>query len=237
MKIKLGPYKNYFGPYQLAELLMFWVPKEKDEYGIPRTADRVHNFGEWLAHGSVEPEPEVGDIQKWGDRPHTWLYKFLSWIDSKKKRTIKVHIDPWDTWSMDNTLAYIVLPMLKQLKEKKHGAPYVDLTDVPKELHPKKQTKKQKDNHETDSTHFERWDWVLDEMIFAFDSKVNDGWEDQFETGESDLQWKQLEGGMSEMVRGPNDTKVYDWEGRKKYQERISNGFRLFGKYYENLWD
>jgi hypothetical protein len=237
MKIKLGPYKNYFGPYQLAELLMFWVPKEKDEYGIPRTADRVHNFGEWLAHGSVEPEPEVGDIQKWGDRPHTWLYKFLSWIDSKKKRTIKVHIDPWDTWSMDDTLAHIILPMLKQLKERKHGAPYVDPKDVPKELHPKKQTKKQKDNHETDSTHFERWDWVLDEMIFAFDSKVNDGWEDQFETGESDLQWKQLEGGMSEMVRGPNDTREYDWEGRKAYQERMSNGFRLFGKYYENLWD
>jgi len=237
MKIKLGPYKNYFGPYQLAELLMFWVPKEKDEHGFPHTADRVHKFGEWLAHGSVEPEPTVGDIHKWGDRPHTWLYKFLSWIDSKKKRKIEIHIDRWDTWSMDDTLAHIILPMLKQLKETKHGAPYVDLTDVPKELHPKKQTKKEKDNGETDSTHFERWDWVLDEMIFAFDSKVNDGWEDQFETGESDLQWKQLEGGMSEMVRGPNDTKVYDWEGRKKYQARISNGFRLFGKYYENLWD
>ena len=237
MKIRIGPYTDWFGPYQLAETLMFWVPEEKDEHGFPHTADRVHKFGEWLAHGSVWPEPEVGDIHKWGDRPHTWLYKFLSWIDSKKKRTIKVHIDRWDTWSMDNTLAYIVLPMLKQLKETKHGGPYVDPKDVPKELHPKKQTKKQKDNGETDSTHFERWDWVLDEMIFAFDSKVNDGWEDQFETGESDLQWKQLEGGMSQMVHGPNHTKVYDWEGRKAYEERISNGFRLFGKYYQNLWD
>ena len=237
MKIKIGPYKDWFGPYQLAELLMFWVPKEKDEYGFPHTADRVHKFGEWLAHGSIEPEPTVGDIHKWGDRPHTWLYKFLSWIDSKKKRKIEIHIDRWDTWSMDNTLAYIVLPMLKQLKERKHGAPYVDPKDVPKELQPKKQTKKQKDNGETDSTHFERWDWVLDEMIFAFDSKVNDDWEEQFETGTSDIQWKTLENGHSEMVKGPNDTKVYDWEGRKKYQERISNGFRLFGKYYENLWD
>src|SRR5210317_377479 len=238
MKIKIGPYKNWFGPYQLAELLMFWVPEEKDEYGIPHTADRVHKFGEWLAHGKVLPEPEVGDTYTmWEDRPTTWLYKFLLWIDSKKKRTVKVHIDRWDTWSMDHTLAYIVLPMLKQLKETKHGAPYVDLKDVPKELHPKKQTKKQKDNGETDSTHFERWDWVLDEMIFAFDSKVNDGWEEQFETGTSDIQWKKLENGNSEMIRGPNDTKVYDWEGRKKYEERISNGFRLFGKYYENLWD
>jgi len=238
MKVRIGKYTNYFGPYQLAETLMFWVPKEKDEYGIPRTADCVHNFGEWLAHGSVEPEPTAGDIQKWGDRPHTWLYKFLSWIHSKQERTIKVHIDRWDTWSMDHTLAYIVLPMLKQLKERKHGAPYVDLKDVPKELHGKKLTKKQKDNGEVDDKHFERWDWVLDEMIFAFDSKVDDGrWEEQFESGESDIQWKRLENGNSEMIRGPNDTKVYDWEGRKAYQERISNGFRLFGKYYENLWD
>jgi len=238
MKIKIGPYKNWFGPYQLAELLMFWVPKEKDEYGIPRTADRVHNFGEWLAHGSVWPEPEVGDIHKWGDRPHTWLSKFLSWIDSKKKRTIKVHIDRWDTWSMDDTLAHIILPMLKQLKETKHGAPYVDLKDVPKELHGKKLTKKQKDNGEVDDKHFERWDWVLDEMIFAFETKVDDGrWEEQFETGEYDLQWEKLENGNSRMVHGPNHTAETDWEGKKAYQERISNGFRLFGKYYENLWD
>jgi hypothetical protein len=238
MKVKIGNYTSWFGPYQLAEKLMFWVPKEKDEHGFPHTADRVHKFGEWLAHGSIESEAEVGEIRPMDRERHTtWLYKFLMWIESKKKRKIEIHIDRWDTWSMDHTLAYIVLPMLKQLKETKHGAPYVDPKDVPKELQPKKQTKKQKDNGETDSTHFERWDWVLDEMIFAFDSKVNDGWEDQFETGTSDLQWKKLEDGNYQMVNGPNHTREYDWEGRKAYQERISNGFRLFGKYYENLWD
>jgi len=237
MKIKIGPFKDWFGPYQLAEKLMFWVPKEKDEYGFPHTADRVHKFGEWLAHGSIEPEAEVGEIRKWGDRPPTLLYRFLSWIHSKQERTIKVQIDPWDTWSMDHTLAYIILPMLKQLKETKHGAPYVDPKDCPPELKPKKLTKKEKENGHTDSTHFERWDWVLDEMIFAFENKVNDDWEEQFETGESDLQWKKLEDGCSQMVEGPNHTRVYDWEGRKAYQSRITNGFRLFGKYYENLWD
>ena len=238
MKIKIGNYTSWFGPYQLAEKLMFWVPDEKDEHGFPHTADRVHKFGEWLAHGSIEPDPEVGEIRKWGDdRPTTWLYKFLRWIDSKKKRTIKVHIDRWVTWSMEHTLAYIVLPMLKQLKATKHGAPYVDPKECPPELKPKKQTKKQKDNSETDSTHFERWDWVLDEMIFAFESKLDDSWEDQFESGEWDTQWKKLEDGNYQMVNGPNHTREYDWEGRKKYQERISNGFRLFGKYYENLWD
>jgi len=237
MKIKIGPFKDWFGPYQLAEKLMFWVPKEKDEYGFPHTADRVHKFGEWLAHGSIEPEAEVGEIRKWGDRPPTLLYRFLSWIHSKQERTIKVQIDSWDTWSMDHTLAYIILPMLKQLKETKHGAPFVDPKDCPPELKPKKLTKKEKENGHTDSTHFERWDWVLDEMIFAFENKVNDDWEEQFETGTSDLQWKKLEDGCSQMVEGPNHTRVYDWEGRKAYQSRITNGFRLFGKYYENLWD
>ena len=238
MKVRIGPYTSWYGPYQLAETLCFWAKKEKDEYGIPCKPDWVHNFGEWLAHGSVEPEPEVGEITKmWEDRPTTWLYKFLSWIHSKKQRTIKVHIDRWDTWSMDDTLAHIILPMLVQLKATKHGGPFVDLEDVPKELHGKKLTKKQKEQGDVDDKHFERWDWVLDEMIFAFDSKVNDGWEDQFETGTSDLQWKTLEGGMSQMVEGPNHTKVYDWEGRKAYEARIANGFRLFGKYYQNLWD
>jgi hypothetical protein len=238
MKVKIGPYTNWFGPYQLAELLCFWAKKEKDEYGFERKPDWVHKFGEWLAHGSIEPEAQVGEIRSWDrERHHTLLSRFLSWIHSKQKRTIKVKIDRWDTWGMDHTLAYIILPMLKQLKETKHGAPYVDLDDVPKELHGKKLTKKQKDQGDVDDKHFERWDWVLNEMIFAFDSKVNDGWEDQFETGESDLQWKKLEGGMSEMVRGPNDTKEYDWEGRKAYEARIQNGFRLFGKYYQNLWD
>ena len=240
MRVKIGPYENWFGPYQLAEKLMFWVPKEKDEHGFPHTADRVHNFGEWLAHGSIEPEPEVGEIRSWrDDRPTTWLYKFLSWIHSKKQRTIKVHIDRWDTWSMDHTLAYIVLPMLKQLKETKHGAPQVDLEDVPKELRPtKKELAAYNKDGTTDDKFFDRWDWVLDEMIFAFETKVDDGrWEEQFETGEYDLQWKKLEDGCSQMVHGPNHTAKTDWEGRKSYQERISNGFRLFGKYYENLWD
>ena len=239
MKVKIGPYKNWFGPYQLAELICFWAKPVEDEYGMKSKPDWVHNFGEWLAHGSVEPDPEVGDIRSWDRVRHeTLLSKFLTWIHSKKKRKIQVHIDRWDTWSMDDTLAHIILPMLKQLKETKHGAPQVDIDDVPKHLKPtKKALAAYNKDGTTDEQFFERWDWVLDEMIFAFDSKVNDNWEDQFETGESDIQWKTLEGGMSEMIRGPNDTKVYDWEGRKEYANRIQNGFRLFGKYYQNLWD
>jgi len=234
MKVKIGKYTNWFGPYQLAELLCFWVKDVKDEYGMKSKPDWVHNFGEWLAYGSVEPDPEVGDISSWDRERHdTLLSRFLTWIHSKRKRTIKVHIDRWDTWSMDHTLGYIVLPMLKQLKETKHGAPFVDNNDVPKEL--------RSDAIEGDIgvTHHLKWDWVIDEMIFAFETKggSSEDWEDQFRTGKYDIQWKKLEGGHSEMIIGPNDTSKYDMKGAKAYQKRVTNGFRLFGKYYENLWD
>lgn len=238
MKVKIGPYKNWFGPYQLAETLLFWIPKEKDEYGFLRTADRVHNFGEWLAHGSIQAEPEVGDITSFlGDnRPTTWLYKFLSWIDSKKKRKVYVHIDRWDTWGMDDTLAHIILPMLKQLKATTHGAPWVDDEDVPEELRSTSAPPKE-DEYDVDANHFKRWDWVLGEMIFAFENKLDDSWEDKFREGDYDFKFKKLENGMSEMIEGSNHTNKTDWDGRKAYAKRISNGFRLFGKYFEALWD
>ena len=239
MRVKIDGYKNWFGPYQLAKLLCFWAKPVKSEYDFESEPQWVHNFGEWLAHGSVEPEPKVGEISSWDRERHdTLLSRFLTWIHSKQKRTIKVQIDRWDTWSMDHTLGYIVLPMLKQLKATKHGSPFVDDKDVPAELRSTAAPPKEND-YDTDENHFKRWDWVLDEMIFAFETKAGslEDWEDQFHTGEHDIQWKKLEGGNSEMIRGPNDTSKYDMKGRKAYQKRISNGFRLFGKYYENLWD
>jgi hypothetical protein len=33
------------------------------------------------------------------------------------------------------------------------------------------------------------------------------------------------------------ESKRDDWDYDMAYQARISNGFRLFGKYYEGLWD
>ena len=56
------------------------------------------------------------------------------YTDDGEDQVVEVHIDRWDTWSMDYTLAHIVLPMLRQLKETKHGSPEVDDADVPEEL-------------------------------------------------------------------------------------------------------
>ena len=240
MKVHIGPYKNWFGPYQLAEALCFWVKPEIDEYGFERKPKWVHDFGEWLAHGEVEPEQELGVPTSWDrERHNTWLYKLLLWIDSKKKRKISVRIDRWDTWSMDRTLAYIVLPMLKQLKATKHGAPFVDDEDVPEELRSTSAPPKENEYH-TDENHFKRWDWAMNEMIFAFEHLLDDSWEEKYRSGKHDfLTVKEEKNGsvVYRMVTGPNDTYKCDYDGIDAVNKRIDNGFRLFGKYYRGLWD
>jgi len=145
-----------------------------------------------------------------------WVYNHTInlYLDNHIGQKSKIRIDRYDTWSMDHTLAPIIVPMLVQLKETKHGAPWVDMEDVPEELHA---TKEQLDAYglqgDVDPKHFDRWDWVLDEMIWAFKQKCRDDWMEDYYYNK------------------------WDQEGVKSHQERMSNGFRLFGKYYESLWD
>jgi len=111
MKVKIGPYRDWVGPYQIAEKILFWRDKHND--------DSVHAFGTWLAGG---------------ERKDSILMKLCTWVESKKKRKVKIHIDKYDTWNMDSTLALIILPMLKQLRDQKHGSSLVDDEDLPYEL-------------------------------------------------------------------------------------------------------
>lgn len=190
MKVKIGNYPSRM----TAQFHTRYMDKKYGFVDWPKEQTRFENSLEWL-------EDRVQNV-----------YNIFNWIWFDRRTTkVKVKIDPWDTWSMDTTLSYIILPMLKQLKETKHGAPYVDPKDVPVELQGKKLTKKQKANGDVDDKHFERWDWVLDQMIYSFECKYNDM--DPWEGGEISK------------------------EEIQKNWDRISNGFRLFGKYYESLWD
>lgn len=219
MQVKIGPHTNWIGPYQIAEKILFWLDKHDDE--------RVHKFGTWLAEKR--------------DGSDTWLTKVCQWIHNKKKRQIYVRIDSYDTWSMDNTLAYIVLPMLKGLQVVKHGAPRVEDTDVPEDI--RSTILPRENEYDTDGNYFKRWDWVLGEMIFAFQCKLDDSWQDKYRSGTIDFKSEPCawdEDGkptLYQLARGPNDTYQCDYEGMQREQDRITNGFRLFGKYYENLWD
>ena len=208
MKVKIGPYVKWWGPYQLAELIPF-ISK-----------DTTKKIGDWLAK--------------------TWVNDLCEWSYSKVQRKIKVHIDPYDTWSMDNTLALIILPMLKQLKATKHGSQLVDDEDVPE--HMRHTFIKGPDDWETDDRwiHY-KWEWVLNEMIWAFEKELDEDWEDQFRHGTPVYKdtWVDDDGNDYQQVQFKQTNLDYwvDRDGIKEYNDRIDNGFRLFGKYYRGLWD
>ena len=120
-----------------------------------------------------------------------------------KPRTIKVQVDKWDTYNVDHTLSLIALPLLKQFKEQRGGAAWVENEDVPESMYVE-------EGSEYDAEWGTRWDYVIGEMIFAFECCA-------------DIDKQLQESG-------------YDAEGMRKTDERIANGLRLFGKYFRSLW-
>lgn len=181
MKVYIGPYISYCGPYQLTDALKY--------LGVGEAwRDRI---GDWLhSHGAT---------------------KVCQYVYYMRKRKIKIRVDDYDIWSADATLRLIILPVLRKLKAAKAGAPWVEDEDVPEEL--KSTSAPPKENEwDVDDNHFKRWDWVLNEVIWAFEIE-EPGWDDAY-YGED----------------------APDMAGLKKVEGRIANGHRLFGKYYGSLW-
>ena len=210
MKVSIGPYRDYINCYQVLRFLR--VP-EKSAINI---SERY----------PIEP--------------------LFDWLNKGRDQKVKVRLDKYDTWSMDSTLAHIILPMLKQLQATKHGSPNTEDSDVPEHLRSDKADKKEND-WDTDSNHHLRWDYIIGEMIWAFEQQ-NTGWEDQFHTGVLDSKMVEIqseyvdpETGEKESLwkfeEGPNNTHVVDQIGYYAWAARMKYGYRLFGVYYQGLWD
>lgn len=142
--------------------------------------------------------------------------------DRFNKNRAKVKFDYYDTWSLDETLALIIYPALLELKSKKAGIPFVDVEDVPEHLRPKdiEEYNRQLEYDGTTDDLFEtRWEWVLDEMIYAFRSFTFD-WEDEIYD-----KHEKYNNGYSTAFQEIDE----EWR-------RIQNGLSLFAKYYTALW-
>jgi len=169
MKIYLSNYRyHWISPYTILEHIFFWTDWSKcgRNKGVIEDKDYV-DHPEW--------------VERWANRItpiSTAIRVVLDFIHPPIKY---VKIDRWDTWSMDHTLSYIILPMLKQLSETKHGAPYT-------------------------------------EDFF-----------DDSECGDEKFPWDK-DGQYLSKIKVDN-------EGLEAHQKRKANGFKLFGKYYQNLWD
>ena len=151
--------------------------------------------------------------------------------DRDEERKVEIQIDPWDSYNADHTLALIALPLLKQLKEQKQGAPYVDDEDVPEELKSTFAPPKEND-YDIDDNHFARWDYVLDCILWSLGQHVNyDPEEDKFFKFNEAVK---PESGLEKLL-GKGKCEI-DKEGLEAYHARKQKGFVLFGKYLRNMW-
>jgi hypothetical protein len=165
-------------------------------------------------------------------------------------RKVDVKIDNFDTWSLDNTLATIILPALIQLKETKHGVPSELTERIGGDF----------DNNlvfdfikEDDTKVFdqlcEKWDEILDKMIWSFlQLSIEDDYDSQYHHGKMEFDWIKSDHKYTDPVTGKTETTYqmkdknpnshwYDTVGHELHNERVQEGLDLFGTYFRNLWD
>ena len=215
MKVYMGPYTNNW-----------WRSSIHDDY-----MNRKYKY-EWT---ESKTKFEMR-LEKLEDMLQSLYNATINKLICKRKRKIKVHIDGYDLWGMDNTLAHIIHPMLVKMRDQKHGTPFTDDEDVPE--HIRSTAAKPKENDwDTDEFHEARWEYILGEMIHAFECELDDDWDEKFYSGKTDYRFEKWDQGSGyEMKEGPNHTFNVDRDGMKKAWERRQEGLRLFGKYYHSLW-
>ena len=229
MKVKIGPYT----PWWVSHVYTDYMNKKYnyDWDGPTNTFERVL---EKIANGL------------------DWFYsvtinKYFAW----KKRKIKVKIHHYDTWGMDNTLAYIILPMLKQLKATKHGSPFVEQEDLPEHIRLSERETAVFDHGSYDKTlnatdeeieaasekFHAQWGWVIDQMIWSFEQEISEDadYKNYYDPYEPEEIIEDDENGLFDkewrMKMGKFNNDKY-----KAYHERKQLGFTLFGKYFQSLW-
>ena len=139
-----------------------------------------------------------------------------------KQQRIERGFDDTECWNLESTIAGFVLPRLKHFKEHNNGYPGND--EIPT---------------------FEKWNEVLDKMIYAFNHIVNeDKYDDEKQNrhGVDFLEMYTFEkqpDGSSIMAKTPK----YNEQAMENYRneqiedmKKVDEGLQLFGKYFRNLW-
>lgn len=166
------------------------IVKPRDYWIGPYTFLKKITFGLYYPSDKIADKLEPVSL---------FIQKVCKFLGPKDKIVIHGH----DLWNLDYTLAKIILPSLKFLKANKGGSPWVDDEDVPKEIRSTQDLTPRK-TWDTDKFFHGRWNYIIDEMIFAFENILSD-------KSEFDL--------------------------TKEDQERVREGLKLFGKYYQCLWN
>jgi hypothetical protein len=229
MKVDIGPYSKDLIPVRHWEQKYeFW--RKPDTFYLP---EEEYTKIDKIVFGFFDKLSElVRPLNRWSNN---------------RKRKINIRIDNYDVWSADHTLALIIHPVLLKLKETKHGSPDVDNDDVPEHLRAEEHNVPHPDGYiDTDDCFHKRWEWVINEMIWAFEQCTNEDHGDHIfhhNSDQLDMVFEPVEGSKNNQLKfnhqkDPTKPAYWvDYEGKDAHYERIKNGHRLFAKYYFGLWD
>ncbi len=145
MKVNIGPFKKFWGPYQIADLLQ--------HVGV--SEDKCDNIGRWLHD--------------------TWLTSACEYINSVNPRTVSVHIDNYDVWNGMETIASIVHPLLVEFRRQLEEQGSAPMSMPQFQYKSDWQWQQQSfdfyvaDDELASSAAEQEWKDRLDKMIFAFE--------------------------------------------------------------------
>lgn len=148
----------------------------------------------------------------------------------------EVILDKEDTWNMDFTVATIVAPLIKQLRETTHSYAAIDKEDVPQELH---QTYGTQGEH-TEKYSVQAYEWVLNEIEWAMNEISNENKnEPPYHTKTGTMEFGEID------LKTRTGPLIFDgWEStpesvaaNKAYHDRIQGACVLLGKYLTTMWD
>ena len=165
------------------------------------------------------------------------------------KRKTQVRIDNSDCWSLDHTLAKIIYPALLHLKEIKQGIPN-DIADVGGENFVDQDCFDfyEESHSEAFNRSCEKWDEILDKMIWSFQQLTLEDYSQQYHHGKPEYEFVETEKLYNNPITGKLERTYsmvdknpsehwYDSVGHQLHEERIQEGLDLFAKYYRSLWD
>ena len=134
----------------------------------------------------------------------------------RKNRAFHVHIDNFDVWSLDYTLACIIHPALVCLKETRHGYPELWEDGMVTHHNYDRQLHFDFIDEEVETKYLiKKWDDIMTKMIRAFGLIIH------------------KEDHENAAYESEKSYDVY----MKEYYDTVDEGLSLFSKYYHSLWD
>jgi len=220
MKVSIGPYKRWFGPYQLVDILKYLGVSED-------TRDKIVEYIPAAPFLFIEKLFGKRKIEVRIDNYDTW----------SADHTLAVIIGP-------------LLRSMKAKKQGIPGAFLSDEynTLVSSEAFWAENGEGPLNTKATlllDNAS-NKWEEALDHMIWAFEEYVKDDWDEQYWSGEhgkwdvekTDKTYPNPITGVEEPTYRMLDTgtRTCDWDARKKHWDRVQEGIDLFAKNFQNLW-